>query len=304
MLGLKARALALSIAVTIAACDTEYVADRHTLRPTLRIDADKSLLPVFLDMRQFSMQPASLGDSEKRLIALQQGSLDVAVAVADVTYLAFHGRLPHQSGPLEKIRGIALLRPTVVHLLVGPSAGPSRGLRGMRVVLGDPHGGNAALGERLIDSFGISRSELHGEFLPRDSAVEKLLKRDVDALIDTGRVPHEAAVRALEGGAHLLDIDGPEVDRLRTYYPLLRRMLIPRGTYPSQNTPVHTVGVDLLLVCRADLDMNVVYELTRAYFEDTPENLRRQTDPQRAPAVIIPLHPGAARYYREREVSR
>jgi TRAP-type uncharacterized transport system substrate-binding protein len=67
---------------------------------------------------------------------------------------------------------------------------------------------------------------------------------------------------------------------------------------------VHTVGVDLLLVCRADLDKNLVYEVTRAYFEDTPENIRRQTDPQRAPAVVIPLHPGAARYYREREVSR
>jgi hypothetical protein len=81
-------------------------------------------------------------------------------------------------------------------------------------------------------------------------------------------------------------------------------MVIPQGTYPGQLAAVHTVGVDLLLVCRADLDKNLVYEVTRAYFEDTPENIRRQTDPQRAPAVVIPLHPGAARYYREREVSR
>jgi len=38
------------------------------------------------------------------------------------------------------------------------------------------------------------------------------------------------------------------------YYPLLKRMLIPAGTYPGQNVPVHTIGVDVLLVCRADLD--------------------------------------------------
>jgi TRAP-type uncharacterized transport system substrate-binding protein len=50
--------------------------------------------------------------------------------------------------------------------------------------------------------------------------------------------------------------------------------------------------------------MNPVYEFTGDCFEDTPENIRRQTDPHRAPAVVIPLHPGAARYYREREVSR
>jgi len=123
-------------------------------------------------------------------------------------------------------------------------------------------------------------------------------------MIVTGRLPQDPVVRALQGGARLLDIDGPEIDRLRVYYPLLRRMVIPQGTYPAQKAPVHTIGVDLLLVCRADLDVTLAYELTRAYFEDTPEDIRYQIDPQRAPAVVIPLHPGAARYYREREVRR
>jgi TRAP transporter TAXI family solute receptor len=261
------------------------------------------LQPVTLGP-QFSAQTAEFGDSEKRLVALQEDSLDIAVAVADVTYLAFNGQLPDRSRPLDKIRAIALLHSAAVHLLIGPATDPSRGFRGMRVVLGNPVGGNAALGERLIKSMGLAQSEVRGEFLLRDPAVEKLLNRDVDALIVTGRLPQEPVIRALRGGARLLDIDGPEIDRLRWYYPLLRRIVIPRGTYPFQRVPVHTVGVDLLLVCRADLDKQLVYELTRAYFEQSPENIRSQTDPQRAPAAVIPLHPGAAQYYREREVSR
>jgi len=64
------------------------------------------------------------------------------------------------------------------------------------------------------------------------------------------------------------------------------------------------VGVDLLLVCRADLDSAVVYAITRALFEDIPRLARRQIDPYRAAATVIPLHPGAARYYREREMQR
>ena len=111
-------------------------------------------------------------------------------------------------------------------------------------------------------------------------------------------------MRALRGGARLLEIKGPEVDRLRVHYPLLRRTLLPRGTYPGQDVPLHTVGVDLLLVCRADLDTELVYELTRALFEEIPKHVRRQVDPHRAPATVIPLHPGAARYYREREMQR
>jgi TRAP transporter TAXI family solute receptor len=107
----------------------------------------------------------------------------------------------------------------------------------------------------------------------------------------------------LSGGARLLNINGPEVDRLRGDLPLLRRVVIPRGAYPGQSAPVHTVAVDQLLVCRADLDNEVVYELTSVLFDQFPDP-RLRVDPQLAPATVIPLHPGAARYYRERELRR
>jgi len=298
-------ALVLSTAMTIAACNAGPPVDPGTPRPIVRVSTtEEFVLSAFRNFPQFSVQLTDIGDSEKRLAAVQQGSVDVAVATADETYLAFNGLLPRRSQRMDKIRGIALLHSAAVHLLAGPAANPRRGLRGMRVVLGNPVGANTALGERLIDSMGIDRSEVRGEFLPRNVAVERLLKGEVDAAILIGRPPQEPVVQALHGGARLLDIDGPEIDRLRLYYPLLGRTLIPQGTYPGQHGPVHTIGVDLLLVCRSDLDSKLVYELTRAYFEQSPENVRYQTDPQRAPAVVIPLHPGAARYYREREVSR
>ena len=295
----------LSTAMTIAACNARPPMDLSTPRPIVRMSTtEEFVLSAFRNFPQFSVQLTDIGDSEKRLAAVQQGSVDVTVATADETYLAFNGLLPRRSQRMDKIRGIALLHSAAVHLLAGPAANPRPGLRGMRVVLGNPVGANTALGERLIDSMGIDRSEIRGEFLPRNVAVERLLKGEVDAAILIGRPPQEPVVQALHGGARLLDIDGPEIDRLRLYYPLLGRTLIPQGTYPGQHRPVHTIGVDLLLVCRSDLDSKLVYELTRAYFEQSPENVRYETDPQRAPAVVIPLHPGAARYYREREVSR
>jgi TRAP transporter TAXI family solute receptor len=298
-------ALVLSTAITIAACNANPATNRSTPPQIVRMSSSETnVVTAFLNLPQFSVQLTDIGDSEKRLIALQQGSIDLAVATADATYLAFNGLLSGRSQPMDKVRGIALLHSAAVHLLAGPAANPGWGFRGMRVVLGNPVGANEALGERLINSMGITRSEIQGEFLLRDLAVERLLKGEVDAAIVIGRPPQEPVVRALHGGARLLDIDGPEIDRLRLHYPLLGRMLIPRGTYPGQHVPVHTIGVDLLLVCRADLDNKLVYELTRAYFEQSPENVRSETDPQRAPAVVIPLHPGAARYYREREVSR
>jgi uncharacterized protein len=298
-------ALGLSLVAMLSACRTQASVSTATPRPHLRVSMRPTeILSAFLNLPQFSTEAVAIGDSEKRLQALQEGTIDVATVVADVTYLAFNGRLPDRSLPLQKIRGMALMNRAVIHLLIGPKVDWGRGFRGMRVVLGDPAGGNAGLGERLVNSAGVPTSEIHGEFAPYDLAVEKLLKGEVDAAILTILPPQEPVARALRGGARLLAINGPEVDALRVHYPLLRRMLLPGGTYPGQVAPLHTVSVDLLLVCRADLDNDVAYELTRALFEEVPRRIRRQLDPQRAPATVIPLHPGAARYYRERELSR
>jgi uncharacterized protein len=298
-------ALGLSVLVVLTACRTRAAVETATPRPVLRISMRPTdILNAFLDLPQFSVQAVTIGDAQKRLEALQGGSVDVTNVVADVTYAAFYGRLPGHSSPLQNIRGIALWNRAVVHVLIGPTVDPSHGFRGMRVVFGDPAAGNSALGEHLVNSTGVPTSGVNGEFVAYDIAVDKLLKGEVDAVIATVSPPQEYIVRALRGGARLREFKGPDVDRLRIHYPLLRRTLLPRGTYPGQEVPLHTVGVDLLLVCRANLDTDLVYEITRALFEDIPSHVRRQVDPHRAPATVIPLHPGAARYYREREMHR
>jgi TRAP transporter TAXI family solute receptor len=298
-------AYGLMVLVAASACGTTAAVDTATERPVVRVSMRPSeILSAFVKLSGFRIQALTFGDAQKRLEALEDGSADVASAVADVTYAAFYGRLPGHTAPLRKIRGVALMNRAIVHLLIGPHVDPAHGLRGLRIVLGDPAGGNSSLGERLVNSMGVPSSAIHGEFAPYSNGVDKLLNGDVDALVATVMPGDERIARALNGGARLVPLRGPEVDRLRAHYPLLRRTLLPGGTYPRQDAALHTVGVDLLLVCRADLDTQVVYDLTRALFEEIPPHVRRQVDPHRAPATVIPLHPGAARYYREREMHR
>ena len=70
-----------------------------------------------------------------------------------------------------------------------------------------------------------------------------------------------------------------------------------------------TVGTDVLLVARRDLPDDLVYLLTKRLFQSV-DSLRRahptarSIDPDRGPEAPIPLHPGAVRYYRERELFR
>jgi TRAP-type uncharacterized transport system substrate-binding protein len=65
----------------------------------------------------------------------------------------------------------------------------------------------------------------------------------------------------------------------------------------------------MLIVCRRDLDEKLVYRLTEQLFTVFPRLARveatmRFLNLEEAPATPIPLHPGATRYFRERELSR
>ena len=67
------------------------------------------------------------------------------------------------------------------------------------------------------------------------------------------------------------------------------------------------LGIDALLVCRDELADEVVYQFTKEFFAALPKLAETNSeaaniDVETAPATPIPLHSGAARYYREREV--
>ena len=232
-------ALGLIVLVALTGCRARMDAEAATTRPVVRISMRPTdTLSAFLE----SSAVLDAGGSHRRCSESaskpwRKGSVDVASAVADVTYAAFYGRLPGHSTPLQKIRGIALMNRAVVHLLIGPKRGSAQRASRDAHRARRPVGGNSALGERLVNSTGVSTSAIRGEFAPYDVAADKLMKGDVDALIATVQPPHESIARALGGGARLVEIKGPEVDRLRIHYPLLRRTLLPRGTYPGQDAP-------------------------------------------------------------------
>jgi TRAP-type uncharacterized transport system substrate-binding protein len=115
--------------------------------------------------------------------------------------------------------------------------------------------------------------------------------------------PSVEAGAAARSGARMLEIAGPEVEALRLQHPFLLRTRLPERTYPGQDKVVHTIAVDLLLVCRADANELVVYNFLQSYFSALARTTA-VTDLGRATGMSIPLHAGAARYYRERELSR
>ena len=83
---------------------------------------------------------------------------------------------------------------------------------------------------------------------------------------------------------------------------------VPKTMYPGLDSDVGVVSIPNLLVVHADMDENLVYEITKTLFEHQKElvaihpeaaNLSLESAVKESPA---PFHPGAIRYYKEQHV--
>jgi TRAP transporter TAXI family solute receptor len=160
----------------------------------------------------------------------------------------------------------------------------------------------------VFDAYGFREGDLAATPFIANELPNALARGAADLMFATAYYPAQTVTEATQAGAKLLPIDGDVAEQLRHTYPFVRRVSIPAHTYPGQPTAVETIGVDRLFVCRNDLDEGVVYDLTQRFFEalstifSTPRVSTRLMDLDRASATPIPLHRGAAQYYRELEL--
>jgi uncharacterized protein len=241
---------------------------------------------------------------------LEDGAIDIGLSQAGIAYMAYNGRLRQSARPMRRIRGIAILNSSAVQLLVGPrsSIRSLDDLVGRRVGVGPDGSGAAVIVHALLHSY-FSPGDVHEVNATVPETNSMMLADAIDAAFTVSSVPNEDVKHMTEAGARLIPIRGPRVDRLRTMYPFFRSEIIPAGVYRGMDQPVNTLSVDVVLLVRAGLDDAIVRRLTDGLFRMLPQlnaelPFLKGMLPERAPATPVPLHPGAALYYRERELRR
>jgi TRAP transporter TAXI family solute receptor len=206
---------------------------------------------------------------------------------------------------------MAVLQLTPLHFVVraGSDIRSITDLKGRRVSVGLPTTGTALTVRLIFEAFGITKGEVDIENLSFNDAARRLVDGTLDAMFDTAVYPADSVEMVTRAGGHLVPVVGFAIERLRGEYPFYRSAVIPRNTYHGVSEPVRTIGVDALLVCSRDLDEMLVHDLTKGFFEALPSlsssvDALRFMDLEQSPATPIPLHSGAARFYRERELQR
>ncbi len=245
------------------------------------------------------------------LQAVEEGRAELAFSRADVAYLALQQGTQGRPQPYRNVRAMGVLYVNAVQLVTLRSSNIRQldDLRSRRVGVGAPDSGTE-LAARII----LTEGALHDHIVAEPLTFEEVILRIQSQAVDAGFLVSGYPVPALAGlnanvGIRLIPI-GPELAaRIRNSSPFYRPIVIPDGTYTQQGGDVSTVGVENLLVCRSDLPDELVYRLTRLFFESLPRLIQAHAaaasiDPDQAAAAPIPLHPGAARFFRERDLFR
>jgi TRAP transporter TAXI family solute receptor len=244
--------------------------------------------------------------------AVDGGQGQLGLAQSDVVYLAYRRGIERNLYPHKNLRAIAVLWVNNLYVLVRDDS-PFRSikdLKGRRVGIILPGTSGEFSTRILLSAHGMSYADVQPIFESTYGLVPKLGSGEIDAVFSANPVMLSAARELNERvPLRLLPIGRAVINQLRGSYPFLKPVTVAAHQLPGQSQPIETLGSEWLLVCRSDLSEDYVYQLTRAFFEQLPALARDHSeaaliDPEQAPAAPIPLHAGAARYYREREILR
>jgi hypothetical protein len=215
---------------------------------------------------------------------------------------------------MRRLRAIASLFPEALHIVVRVDS-PIRSvadLAGKTVAVGDLGSGTAANSRVLLAAAGLGESDVVRRNIRPAQAMEEIKAGTVDALILAGSYPVPAIQElAAATPVRLVPVNGMVAAQLEEAYPLYSATAIPAGTYRNVDTDTQTVGFYALWIVRDDADEALVHDITRAAWSDSAAQLYAGLDPvgrqiklaNALRGLSLPLHPGAARFYREQGLS-
>lgn len=258
----------------------------------------------------------SSGASVANAQLLGTGDADFALLQNDIAYYAYTGTgLSAFNGkPVKNMGGIFTIYPELVHVVATQASGVRsvRDLRGKRVVLGPQGSGTEQNALQLLEAHGIKESDLgRAERIDAAAAADQIKDGRIDAAFFTTGVGSAVIVDTfISGKATMVPVAGPEAQALRKKYPFYTLETIPANTYKGQEREISTPAVMAMMAARADLPEDLVYKFTKAIFDDLKQfhaahaAAKSLTLQSATTGMPIPLHPGAAKLYKEKGLAQ
>jgi TRAP transporter TAXI family solute receptor len=220
-------------------------------------------------------------------------------------------------GKQEHLRSITMLWQNVEQMVLAKDLVTTGTVDDLAALAGKPfsigvkNSGTEGSGQTLLGNLGIDYEGfklVHQGYTP---TAEGLQNRTILGANMTGGPPVSAVTQAKAAMGEdlvILDFTDEQMVRANGDGTLWTRYVVPADTYPGQPNAINTVAQPNFLAVRADVDENAVYLVTKTIYENLPflKNIHAATKAMALEKAIsglpAPLHPGAARYYKEQGI--
>jgi TRAP transporter TAXI family solute receptor len=215
-----------------------------------------------------------------------------------------------EAGPDRDLRAVFGLFPEAFTVVARPDAGilGFADLRGKRVSFGPAGSGGRATMNLVLAELGWRETDFgYVSDLAMPAVPRALCNGEIDAAVFIVAHPNLAVEdMATSCGAVLVAVEGPPIARLVAESPTYVPVSIPAETYAGQPESVPTFALTGGLVTSSRTSPAIVYELTRAVFENFdafraahPAFAGLERARMAGEGLSAPLHEGALRYFRE-----
>jgi uncharacterized protein len=239
--------------------------------------------------------------------AIDAGQLDAGLAGAQSVTQGYNGEGKFVGNKRSKIRVIANLYPEDMHLVLpkGEQISSLKDLDGKRVGVAAAGSGTQVSVKMILKHYGIKADE---QELGLAQSAQRLADGQLDAFFYAGGTPFAALIQlGSTKGFELYKFSEAEQKEINKIIPYYVDSMIPAGTYENITYDVPTLAVNGQLITSADQPPELIYEITKALWNKNTRKLldkghSKGKDIRQETAlkgVLIPVHPGAEKYYKE-----
>jgi hypothetical protein len=276
-----------------------------------------STLVTATEESPFALTAISSAGSMENIKLLRDNQAQFGLILGIFAAWAWDGEGPIRN-PQSHLRSISAMWPNVEHfvllneLVTDGTLSDLNNLDGERYVLGMRNSGAEQTGAFILDALGIDyANKFNLAYMGYGASASALQDGNIVGMNVPAGAPVTSITQAyaqLAGRMRVLNFSQQEMDAVNAQYPLWDFYDLAPGTYPYQDEVVTTASSPNVFVVRDDVPEEIVYQLTRLLWDNlaTLQEIHSATKQMSIEDALkgnpIPLHPGALRYYQERQI--
>jgi uncharacterized protein len=240
--------------------------------------------------------------------SIHKKAVDFSLTNPEIAYEGYTGTGWAKGVKYDTIRALFPIHAseTVVFCLESSSIKSLKDLAGKNVSFGPPQSTSDIVARNVMGTLGIKVNI-------RNMSFQSTIDGMVDGLVNAAflNLAHPAApILTLQTTKKLrfLQLTDEELAKIQKAYPMYRTKVMPQAMYSEfPQGGYRTIEIGTAVITYKDQPENLIYSIVKATFENV-QMLKEAmasatyTVPERVKYLVLPIHPGALKYYQEKNI--